>query len=105
MEMTSSLFRDHLAEDAKTGKVTTQTIDDAVRRILRVKYEMGLFTHPYAEPGLAVKELVSAGQREEAKVAAERSTVLLRNEAQTLPLSKSLHSLAVVGPLADSRPD
>ena len=105
MEMTSSVFRDHLAEDISAGKVPMQTVDDAVRRILEVKYELGLFAHPYTKPGRAAKELASTEQKDEARVAAERSAVLLRNESQTLPLKKTLHSLAVIGLLADSKPD
>jgi beta-glucosidase len=105
MEMTSSDYYNHLAEDLKSGKVTQATIDDSVRRILEAKYKLGLFEHPYAEPGLAAKELVSPEHREAARTAAQRTAVLLRNEGNTLPLKKSLHSIAVIGALADSKPD
>ena len=105
MEMTSSLYRDFLATDVKSGSVPQQTINDAVRSILEAKYKLGLFTNPYATPGLAAKELVSADQRHAARVAAQRSAVLLRNESNILPIKKSMHTLAVIGPLADSKPD
>ncbi len=105
MEMTSSLYRDNLAADVKNGSVTQQSIDNAVRLILEAKYKLGLFKNPYAVPGQAAKELVSPQQRHEARVAAQRSSVLLRNESSILPLKKSMHSIAIVGPLADSKPD
>jgi beta-glucosidase len=105
MEMTSPLYRDYLAADVKNDTVTQKAIDNAVRLILEAKYKLGLFTNPYATPGEAAKELVSPEQRHEARIAAQRSAVLLRNESNILPLSKSMHSIAVVGPLADSKPD
>ena len=105
MEMTSSFYRDALATDLKNGTVSQATIDDAARSILEAKYKLGLFTNPYAIPGQAAKELVSPEQRQAARVAAQRSAILLRNETGTLPLKKSMRSIAVIGPLADSRPD
>jgi beta-glucosidase len=105
MEMTSSVYRDSLAGDVKNGTVSGKTIDDAVRAILEAKYRLGLFANPYVQPGLAAKELVSPEQRHEARIAAQRTAVLLRNEGNTLPLRKSMRSIAVIGPLADSKPD
>jgi beta-glucosidase len=105
MEMTSSLFRDNLSGAVKSGAVSVQTIDDAVRAILEAKYKLGLFSQPYASPERAAHELVSAEQRHEARIAAQRSAVLLRNEASTLPLRKDMRSIAVIGSLADSKPD
>jgi beta-glucosidase len=105
MEMTSHDYIDHLEEDVKSGKVSMVTINNAVRRILEAKYRLGLFQHPYAPAGAAERELVSAEQRHAAKLAAERTAVLLRNENKTLPLNRSIRSLAVVGALADSKAD
>jgi len=105
MEMTSHVYRDELATAVKQGAVQESTIDDAVRRILTMKYRLGLFANPYVPPSRAETELVTSGQRQEARVAAERSAVLLRNQGNLLPLSKSLSSVAVIGPLADSKPD
>jgi beta-glucosidase len=105
MEMTSHMVRDTLADAVKNGTVPMQRVDDAVRSILEVKYRLGLFAHPYAPAGAAAKELVSAEQRRDARSAAQRSAVLLRNEANALPLKKTLRSIAVVGPLADSKAD
>ena len=105
MEMTSSVYLENLAGDVKSGVVSEKTIDDAVRGILEAKYRLGLFANPYVEPGRAAQELVSPEQRREARIAAERSAVLLRNEADRLPLKKAMRSIAVIGPLADSKPD
>jgi beta-glucosidase len=105
MEMTSHVFRDYLPAAVKDGAVKESTIDDAVREILMMKYRLGLFRHPYASLDHAKVELNSIAQHEAAQVAAERSAVLLRNEGGLLPLSRSLSSIAVVGALADSKPD
>ncbi len=105
MEMTSTLYRDYLAADIKGGSVPEQTIDDAVRAILEAKYKLGLFRNPYVTLGAASKELLSVEQRHDARLAAQRSMVLLRNEAKMLPLNKTMRSIAIIGPLADSRPD
>ena len=103
MEMVSSVFRDRLPAALKDGQANEADLDNAVRNILRVKYELGLFTNPYS-----TRTLTAAEQTEQLDVAlhaAERSAVLLRNEGHLLPLARTLHTLAVIGPLADSRPD
>jgi beta-glucosidase len=105
MEMTGHTYRDELAAAVKDGLVKPATVDESVRRILTMKYRLGLFSHPYVDPTHAAAELVSPAQRKAARIAAERSAVLLRNENGLLPLSKSLSSIAVIGPLADSKPD
>jgi beta-glucosidase len=105
MEMTSSTVRDNLAAAVKNGSVKESTIDDSVRAILLIKYKLGLFTNPYISLDHARAELGSTAQREAARTAAERSAVLLRNQAGVLPLKKSVASIAVIGPLADSKPD
>src|ERR1700730_7832462 len=105
MEMTSSTFRDNLAAAVKNGSVKESAIDDSVRDILLIKYKLGLFTNPYISLDHARAELGSTAQREAARTAAERSAVLLRNQAGVLPLKKSVASIAVIGPLADSKPD
>ena len=106
MEMTSYSYLQNLAADVRAGKVSEATIDDSVRRILEAKYELGLFKNPYAPHGAPERELVCAEQRKAARAAAEQTAVLLRNEGDLLPLRRgSLHSLAVVGALADSKAD
>jgi beta-glucosidase len=105
MEMTSGNFRDNLAKAVKQGLVKESTIDDAVHDILLMKYRLGLFRNPYVSPERSAKELVSQAQREAARVAAERSAVLLKNEGGLLPLKKDVKSIAVIGPMMDSKAD
>jgi beta-glucosidase len=105
MEMTSHVFRDYLPVAVKNGSVKESTIDDAVRDILIMKYRLGLFRQPYASLDRAKAELSSTAQHEAARVAAQRTAVLLRNEGGLLPLKRSIASVAVVGPIADSKPD
>ena len=106
MEMTSHLYLQNLAADVRAGKVSEATIDQSVRRILEAKYKLGLFKNPYAPRGAAERELVSAEQRKAARTAADETAVLLKNDGDLLPLRRaSLHSLAIVGALADSKAD
>jgi Beta-glucosidase-related glycosidases len=105
LEMTSTTFFDTLADAVKKGEVTQAKIDAAVRDILMAKYRLGLFKQPYVSAGRAENELVSAEQREASRKIAEKTAVLLRNEGGLLPLKKGLTSIAVIGPLADSKPD
>jgi beta-glucosidase len=105
MEMTTHALRDNLAAAVKDGWVKQSAIDDSVRDILMVKYRLGLFSHPYAAVDKWKAELGSVAQRESARVAAEQSAVLLRNQGEVLPLKKTIASVAVIGPLADSKAD
>jgi beta-glucosidase len=82
------------------GRVSQARIDDAVRRILRIKFEMGLFKNPYTDPALTA-EIGSAAHREIARQCVRESLVLLKNDNKTMPLSKNLKHLAVVGAAAD----
>jgi beta-glucosidase len=105
MEMASGAFPEHLARLVREGAVPTARLDDAVRRVLAVKVRMGLFERPYADETRAASVLADPAHRAEARLAARRSMLLLRNEGKALPLSKALTNLAVIGPLADSRAD
>jgi beta-glucosidase len=105
MEMTTHVMRDNLAQAVKSGSVKQSAIDDSVRDILLMKYRLGLFTDPYVSLDKARAEIGSPAQHEGARVAAERSAILLRNQGGLLPLEKSITSIAIVGPLADSKPD
>jgi beta-glucosidase len=82
------------------GKVSPARIDDAARRILRVKYQMGLFEHPYGDTKLTA-EVGSAEHRKVARECVRQSLVLLKNDKHSLPLSKALKHLVVVGQGAD----
>jgi beta-glucosidase len=101
MEMVSRLYNQHGPELLKEGRVSQATIDDAVRRILRIKFRLGLFEHPYVDPARETGSLLTSENRAAARLIADRSIVLLKNERETLPLSKSIRSVAVIGPLAD----
>jgi beta-glucosidase len=93
-------FITFLRELVKEGKVSQARIDDAVLRILRVKYDMGLFEHPFAAPELAAS-LGSAEHREVARQCVRESLVVLKNEKRALPLAKTSKHLLVVGKAAD----
>ena len=96
----------HLPEALETGAVSVEVIDASVRRILEAKFRLGLFDTPYVNEDQARDVLSDPQHREVARVAAERSAVLLRNEDSLLPLDMDqLSSIAVIGPLADSRRD
>jgi beta-glucosidase len=107
MEMVSTTYFDHLSSLVKAGRVDSKYIDEAVRRILRLKFQLGLFDQPLTDLTAShVKAAVpTAGSREVAKRLAAESTVLLKNDGDVLPLSKSIGKIAVIGPLADSPVD
>ena len=96
----------HLPEAVESGAVTEATLDARVRRVLEAKLRLGLFDDPFVDEEQAAVVLADPAHREVARVAAERSAVLLRNEGDLLPLDLgSVGSIAVLGPLADSRRD
>jgi beta-glucosidase len=96
----------HLPEALQAGAVSQDVLDASVRRILEAKLRLGLFDNPYVDEDRARQVLADPQHREVALVAAERSAVLLRNEGNLLPLDPDeLASVAVIGPLADSRRD
>jgi len=85
----------------KSGKVSSQVLDTAVSRVLRIKFNMGLFEKPYVNPQLAKQKVRSAEKVALARQVARESIILLKNQDKLLPLSKSLKTLAVIGPNAD----
>ena len=105
MEMVSRLYNKHGAELLRDRKISLDTIDEAVRRILRIKFRLGLFEKPYADETRESKSRFTAEHLAAAREIGARSLVLLKNEGDVLPLSKSVKSIAVVGPLADSQKD
>jgi beta-glucosidase len=100
MEMDSRLYGAELPKLVKDGAVKMTAVDEAVRRILRVKMELGLFEHPYADESRS-SGAPDAAAREAERQAAVRTMVLLKNEGSVLPLSKDLKNIAVIGPVAD----
>jgi beta-glucosidase len=109
MDMESSLYSKYLAEFIHSGQVPESAVDTAVRRVLRVKFALGLFEHPYTEelPDGAKHSLDPEGV-ELARTVAERSFVLLKNSEHNgravLPLQSDARTIALIGPLADSPP-
>ncbi len=96
----------HLPEALESGAASAQAVDASVRRVLEAKFRMGLFDEPYVDEDRAREVLADPAHRDVARIAAERSAVLLRNEGDLLPLDAgSLSSIAVIGPLADSKRD
>ena len=94
---------DGLLAAAKDGSLNMAELDVAVRRVLSMKFEMGLFDHPYVD-GKGMNEATTAEHLETAKVAAERSAVLLHNDGKLLPLQPGKFAkAALIGPLGDSR--
>lgn len=91
-----------LRELVKEGKVSIKTLDDRVRDVLRVKFILGIFDHPYVTDAAATEHLVnSAAHQQVALRAARESIVLLKNDGNVLPLNTEIKSIAVVGPNAD----
>ncbi|HXI24412.1 MAG TPA: beta-glucosidase BglX [Pyrinomonadaceae bacterium] len=105
MEMVSRLYNKHGAELLRSGQLSQAKIDEAVRRILRIKFRLGLFDHPYVDESRERSVILSAANLAAAREIAARSMVLLKNERETLPLSKNVKSIALIGPLADDQLD
>jgi beta-glucosidase len=105
MDMESSAYVEHLAELVKEGKVKESTIDDAARRILKVKFELGLFDNPYLYCDENYeKETVGKPAFQEAVLEmAKKSIVLLKNEKELLPLKQSGQKIVVIGALANDK--
>jgi beta-glucosidase len=105
MEMVSRLYGKHVGDLIKEGKLTQRNVDEAVRRILRIKFRLGLFEKPYADEALEPRIIFSSANVTFARELAARSIVLLKNDKQVLPLDKNIRSIALIGPLADSQKD
>ena len=105
VEMVSRLFNKHGEQLLKARKLTIAQIDEAVRRVLRIKLRLGLFERPYVEEAREGAVIFNAEHLASARRIAARSLVLLKNERETLPLNKSINTIAVIGPLADSPKD
>ena len=101
MDMESNSYVNNLAQLVKEKKVSVELIDDAVRRILHKKFEMGLFDDPYKFCNKE-RELSSLNNPEHRKIArdiASKSIVLLKNDTNILPISKTTKTIAFIGPL------
>ena len=104
MDMEGNAYETSLEDLVANGTVDEELINDAVRRILRVKFKMGLFDDPYLYLDGELKASVPYEEhRAEAREIARKSIVLLKNEGDLLPLSASAKTIAVIGPLADDK--
>lgn len=104
MDMVSEGFLTTLEESLKEGKITEEDINKACARILRAKFELGLFANPYkyCDENRAKTEIFTQANRDEARSIAAQSFVLLKNDKNILPLTKS-GTIALIGPLADAK--
>lgn len=107
MDMESRSYIMHLATLVKEGKVKMAVIDDAVRRILKKKFEMGLFDDPfkYCNEEREKTQWNNAENIKAARDMAKKSIVLLKNDNHLLPLSKQTKKIALIGPFAKAKPD
>jgi len=102
MDMMNWCYNNHLAELVKEGKVSEQLLDSAVKRVLRVKFRLGLFDNPYTLPSKEEERFYLPESMKIAEKLTEESVVLLKNENNILPL-KNNPKIAVVGPMAKSQ--
>ncbi|WP_199137993.1 beta-glucosidase BglX [Pedobacter sp. ASV12] len=107
MDMESEAYKKELEKLVKSGKVDVKWVDDAVRRILYKKFELGLFDNPYkfSDEKREAKVMNDPKYKEVARMAAQKSIVLLKNEANTLPLQKDVKNVALIGPLVHAKKD
>lgn len=107
MDMQGAVFMENMVKSVEEGRVDRSNIDRAVRRVLEMKYRLGLFEDPYRYADEARQEatLYKPEFLEAARDVARKSMVLLKNEGYTLPLAADADRIAVIGPLGDSKAD
>ncbi len=103
MDMASLAYLEHLSKAVQQCRVNITDIDEAVRRILRVKILCGLFENPYVNTEKAARVMVAPEHRAVARELARQSIVLMKNSRGVLPLNGQFKKIAVMGPLADAR--
>lgn len=105
MDMESYAYEAHLETLLKEKKISLAHIDDAVKRVLRLKFKLGLFDNPYkyCDENREKNEVYTQEHLTIARDVAKKSIVLLKNETKLLPISKNIKSIAVIGPLADDK--
>ncbi|MGC6589821.1 glycoside hydrolase family 3 N-terminal domain-containing protein [Paenibacillus sp. Dod16] len=101
MEMSGEMFGKHLLNAIELNKLEVAVLDEAVRRVLTLKFKLGLFENPYVDPQVAEEVIGSRHHVELARQLAAEGIVLLKNESKALPLSKESGVIAVIGPNAD----
>ncbi len=107
MDMQGAVYLHHLAQEVDAGRVPAATLDDSTRRILELKFRLGLFDDPYrySDAEREASVIYREDFLEAARDMARRSVVLLKNDASLLPLAANPGTVAVIGPLADSKAD
>ena len=107
IDMQSGAFRRNLPRLVRDGQVPVAALDASVRRVLALKAALGLFRDPYArmDPRREAATLLAPEHRAAALALAEKSLVLVKNDRETLPFSRDVHRIAVLGPRADARAD
>ncbi|MGX5734600.1 glycoside hydrolase family 3 N-terminal domain-containing protein [Bosea thiooxidans] len=100
MDMMGDAYHKHLADEVRAGRVPMKALDEAVRRVLRVKFHLGLFDRPDVDPAAAPKLMQTEGAREVALQAAREGAILLKNADDILPIRDSVKSVAVIGAMA-----
>ncbi|MEJ5302317.1 MAG: beta-glucosidase BglX [Bacteroidales bacterium] len=105
MDMQGAVYYNYLKKSIEEGKVSMATVDEAVRRVLRMKFKLGLFDNPYlyCSKEREQNEIMTQEHLDFARDMARKSMVLLKNDAHVLPISREVKTLAVIGPLADNR--
>src|SRR5579864_6272172 len=104
MDMADGVYEKWLPQLVQSGKVPMSVLDEAVRRVLRIKFRAGLFEHPfYTNAGRERGDILTPENRQVARRLAEESLVLLKNDNNLLPLPRSGKKIAVIGPLADDQ--
>lgn len=104
MDMVDDLYRKHLPELIKEGRVSMEQVDESVRRVLRVKFRLGLFEKPYTDEKPASERILLPEYKQAALDMARESIVLLKNDDNALPVSTASR-VALIGPFADSAED
>jgi beta-glucosidase len=102
VDLSGSSFGENLLEAVKSGQVDMQYVDRAVARLLYQKFALGLFERPYVDENLVAQKVATSEHIAMARQVAREAIVLLKNESNLLPLSKSLSRVAVIGPNADN---
>ncbi|KGE15312.1 glycoside hydrolase family 3 N-terminal domain-containing protein [Sphingobacterium deserti] len=102
VDLSGSGYNQNLLDAVKTGRVDQQTLDRAVARVLHQKFALGLFDQPYVDERVVDKKVATKEHIDIARRVAREALVLLKNEHNLLPLSKSLKRIAVIGPNADN---
>ena len=104
--VTGDTYLPNLEKLVKDGIISSDKLDESVRRVLRVKFKLGLFEHPYTDTTFYKTHLIGKEEREDiVRKSADESIVLLKNTNNTLPIKKDIGSIALIGPLANDQED